>query len=215
MTPVSLPMPCPFCRSPWAVHTCPAPRAPEAPDGTSVIETLARATLRNQFDTGHRRANPSATGNRLAPSTRTGWVPRPVVATQDIMFLCCNVDNRGGAEPRPEGAERAMMYTITWDFGLNRWKESWRCTMCGLSVGRSAVPPYPHWHVFDCPSHGRHTVVVDCFLRPFRIVGQACTRDDRGLYKVVIECTEGFDHRIRPLWIPRVRQLQGTSLPFL
>ena len=134
-------------------------RTYRAPDRTSVIETLARATRENPFDTGHRRANPFATGHRVAPYTPTPQDSRPprppCIAAQDIMFLCCNVDHR------PEGAERAMLYTTMWDPVRNRWLEHWHCSVCGLTVGPSDVPPFPHWHIFDCPSHGRHTVVVD------------------------------------------------------
>ena len=194
------PIPCPICRSPWAVYTCPAPRAP---DRTSVIETLAWATRQI---TRHR----VAPGHRVAPYTPTPQAsrpPRPVAAAQDIMFLCCGVDHR------PEGAERAMLYTTRWDSARNRWLESWHCNMCDLTVGRRDVPPFPHWHIFGCPNHGRHTVVVDAWLRPLRIVGQACTRDHNGLYRVVNECSGGFDNRDDQGWIPRFRQLQGTSLP--
>ena len=202
------PIPCPSCRYPWAVYTCPAPRAP---DRTSVIETLARATRANPFDTGHRRANPFATGHRAAPHTPTPQGSRPprppCIAAQDIMFLCCNVDHR------PEGAERAMLYANIWDSATNRWQDSWHCNICGLTVGRRDVPPFPHWHISGCPHHGRHTVVVDAWLQPFRIVGQACTMDHNGLFRVVTECSEGFDNRTDRAWIPRFRLLRFTSFP--
>jgi len=189
----SRPIPCPICRSPWAVYTC-SYAIPDDPSTRIEIDRL----LHGQRAILHRAA-PYAVGRRPPP--------RPLMPPRDVMFLCCH----DGDDPLGtyEVAERAMSYSPHLNEVSNRWLDFWHCEVCGLLVDRRDVPAFPPDHLGRCSRHGRHTVVVDCWSRPFRIVGQACTR-----YGVPIAtCNGGFDDRNPPSCIPRFRPLRGTRIP--
>ena len=192
------PMPCPICRSPWAVHTC---AFNWVPDGRSIVDVIVGVHARRR-----------ALLPRAAPYDIGHPPPRPAAPPKDVMFMCCH--DGDGPLGTYEVAERAMSYSPHLNEVSNRWLDFWHCEVCGLLVDRRDVPAFPPDHLGRCSRHGRHTVVVDCWSRPFRIVGQACTFHELGMYRGVVNtCTGGFDDRNPPSCIPRFRPLRGTRIP--